>query len=358
LKNVDFAFPKLTQNPHKDLISVYLTRMRKSVTKFPITDAKIREIFVAAGLGEVTEIAEISDGWYNSVFSAVAESGQKYVLKIAPEKSVHVLTHEQGLMASEVAFYKLLAEKTAIITPKVVFSDFSETIIPTPYFIMNFLSGTRLDKAKLTASEKEEVKVQWAWVYSEFHKIKGTGYGYTQAGLKDNWKDGLAHMTQILIDDASSFGKKCKMGDKLLKFIDKFAAELEGVPCVCISFDLHPLNIFCQKTEDGIRLAILDLERGFWGDPVGDFTSAETFTPFAKKSIIAHYNKFAAQPIEVNRNTQIRYELLNAYLAVIMYTERFSRFKGAGKFLNPVFWIGTVACRHIAKTSFSALNKM
>jgi aminoglycoside phosphotransferase (APT) family kinase protein len=117
-------------------------------------------------------------------------------MKIAPEKSVKVLTHENNLMASEVKFYQMFSEKTTIKTPKIIHSDFTEKVIPTAYFIMDFLNGERLDKAKLTPEEREKTNEQWALIFTELHKIKGAGYGYEQTGLSDNWKDGLTYMVQ------------------------------------------------------------------------------------------------------------------------------------------------------------------
>lgn len=330
----------------------------KSITKFRVTDNQIRAAFNAAGIGEINGIKEISDGWYNSVFLTADKNGKKYVIKIAPEKSVKVLTHEHNMMASEIKFYSVINEKTAIKTPKIIFSDFTENIMPTAYFIMNFLSGERLDKVQLTPEENKQVDEQWAWIFSELHKIKGSGYGYDQAGLADNWKDGLIHMTQILIDDAASFGKKCKIGKKLLAFIEKFSGTLKNVPCVLVNFDIHKMNLFYEKTPDGIRLALLDLERGFWGDPLGDFVMPEGFKSLTKKSIISYYNRYAAEPVTVGRDEKIRYNLMIAYLAVIMYTERFSRFKGFGKFFNSVYWMGTIGYKLYAKQAFSALKRL
>lgn len=331
----------------------------KSITKYRATEGQIKAAFLAAGLGLAEEIREISDGWYNSVFSAVGGDGKKYVIKIAPEKSVKVLTHEQNIMAAEAEFYRLINEKTAIKTPKIIYSDFSENVMPTAYFIMNFLKGERLDKAKLSPDEREKANERQAWILSELHKIKGEGYGYGQAGLRGNWKDGLTHMTQMLIDDAAFFGKKCEVGEELLAYIDRFSDALKDVPCVLVNFDLHAMNIFLERGEDGeICLSILDLERGFWGDPIGDFVMAEGLKDIDKKTILTRYNRFAETKIEVGREEKIRYNLLCAYLAVIMYTERFSRFKGAGRFFNSVYLAGTAGSAIYAKKAFSALKRL
>ncbi|MDR3263063.1 MAG: aminoglycoside phosphotransferase family protein [Clostridiales bacterium] len=330
----------------------------KSVTKFKVTDDQIRAAFKAAEIGAVSDIKELSDGCYNSVFSAVGKDGKRYVIKIAPEKSVKVLTHERNIMASEVSFYSLLNERTDVKTPKIIFADFSERLIPTAYFIIDFLDGERLDKAKLTPLERSEANEQWAWILSEFHKIKGVGYGYEQAGLSDNWQDGLKRMTQILIDDAAFYGKKCRVGQKLLTYIDKLSFALKDVPCALVNFDLHSMNLFCERTPSGIRLAVLDLERGFWGDPIGDFIMPETLKTFAKKSIVSLYNRHADAPIIMGKEAEIRYNLMKAYLAVIMYTERFSRFKGFGKFFDLTYLSGTFVYKLFAKIAFSALKRL
>lgn len=333
--------------------------MKKSVTKFEVTLDQIRDCFKAAGITDISDIKELSDGWYNSAYSAADKDGKRYVIKIAPSDAVRVLTHERDLMRSEVRVYRLLSEKTAVKTPKIIYSDFSKSVIPVSYFIMDFLDGERLDKARLTPDERKKADEQWAFILSEFHKIKGVGYGYEQAGLKAAWKDALAHMTQILIDDAAYFGKNCRTGKKLLFYINEFAAELENVPCALVNFDLHPMNMFCKRTKDGgIELTVLDLERCFFGDPVGDMIMHGSMREgLAKKAAVQLYNRFAEEKMGVGRNEQIRYNLLFAYLAVIMYTERFSRFEGFGKYFNSVYWLGTLGYKMIASRSFSALKR-
>ncbi|MDR1940630.1 MAG: aminoglycoside phosphotransferase family protein [Clostridiales bacterium] len=332
----------------------------KSLTKYEITQDRLRTVFEAAGIGGIDGVTEISDGWYNSVFSAIDKSGKKYVIKIAPPKDAAVLSYEKNIMNSEVKFYRLLKEKTTIKTPEIIFADFSGRIISAAYFIMEFLSGERLDKAGLSPIEKQKADGEIARLLAEFHKIQGVGYGYEQTGLCDNWKDALTGMTQALIDDSAAFGKKCKIGERLLSYIDKFADSLKDAPCVFVNFDVHSMNLFCQRTADGgIELAALDLERGFWGDPIGDLVMPELLKPFEKKNILTNYNKYAAKKlIADDADTQIRYNLMATYLAAIMYAERFSRFKGAKKYFNPVYLGGTIASAVVARRAFSALKKL
>ena len=164
----------------------------------------------------------------------------------------------------------------------------------------------------------------------------------------------------MLINDAKSFGRQCKIGKKLLFYIDRFKDELKNVPCVFVNFDLNMMNVFCERMENGdLQLSVLDLERGFWGDPIGDFVTLEPLKRLGKKNILAHYNNHVTEKVIAgNNNVEIRYNLMTAYLAAIVYVERFSRFKGLGKYINITYLIGTIASKLLAKQAFSALKKL
>lgn len=330
----------------------------RSTTKFIASEEIIRKAFAQAGISDIKNIVELSDGWFNRIYSAVDNDGKKYVIKFAPTKDAPVLTHEKNLMLAEVNCYHLLAEKTQVKTPKLVFADLSESVVPTGYFIMEYLSGVRLDKANLTPSEQKIVTDKIAYILSEFHCITGNGYGYEQIGLQDTWKQALIEMTQCLIADCSHYGKRCKIGKKLLAYIEKFSDSLEDIPCVMVNFDLHNMNIFCDRNANGeIELAVLDLERFFYGDPIGDFVVHDLLKPLSKKSIIEYYNKYAKHTVNANRNEEIRLNLLKCYLATVMYTERFSRFNTIGKYFNSTYLEGTGGYQLLKRSSLAALRK-
>ncbi|MCL1952998.1 MAG: hypothetical protein FWF60_09245, partial [Oscillospiraceae bacterium] len=68
----------------------------QSKTKYPIGAAQVSALFAAAGLGEVTRYAPLSDGWYNNVLDVTA-GGARYVLKVAPLPETPVLAYEREL---------------------------------------------------------------------------------------------------------------------------------------------------------------------------------------------------------------------------------------------------------------------
>ena len=302
----------------------------RSRTKYPLTEGQIKSLFAAAGLGEVSGIAPMSDGWYNNVLGVTAD-GKNYVLKAAPPPEVPVLTHERGLMRQELRFYALLRERSPIRTPRIVHEDLTRRLIPCDWFVMEFLPGVRLDKARLPPAEKARVKALTQEILEQFHAMEGAGFGYEQMGLEPNWYLALRKMTQALVDDCARFGKRCAMGKKLLGCIERHRAILERVPGVLVNFDLHPKNIFYHEG----RLAILDLERFFWGDWIGD--CVYDFLP----------------PKEFGREERIRFYLLAAYLAVITYTEKYSRYRP----WNILWWMDAACTAAFGLLGFAGLRK-
>ena len=304
----------------------------QSKTKFNISDEQVRAIFSAAGLGEATEITALSDGWYNNVLT-VTVGGERYVLKVAPHPDVAVLTYEDSIMVKELRYYALLREKTDVLTPKIVFEDFTRQIIPCDYFIMEFLPGTRLDKARLSSDDKAKADKTILDILAQFHSIRGEGFGYEQNGLEPNWYQAFRKMVQNMIDDCARFGKSCSLGKKLLGYIERHRAILEDVPSVLVNFDLHSGNIMLS---DG-KLAIFDLERCFWGDRTGDYIM-RGFKPQA----------------DFTKEERIRFYLLTAYLAVMMYTEKYSRYTP----FNQIWWMDVGGTWGMALMSFPALRRL
>ena len=301
-----------------------------SKTKYDISATQVSAVFAAAVLGEVEEYEALSDGMYNNVL-AVTAGGERYVLKVAPLPEVEVLAHEHGLMGQELRFYALLRERTSIRTPRIVWEDLTRRLIPCDWFIMEFLPGKRLDKVRLSPAEKTGTDGAIEDILAQFHAITGDGFGYEQMGLEPNWHLALRKMVQAMVDDCARFGKRCPLGKKLLGHIERHRALLERVPSVLVNFDLHKMNVFYHEGE----LTIFDLERCFWGDWIGDCMYRH-FTP----------------PKGFTSEERIRYWLLMAYLAVMTYTEKYSRYKP----WNYLWWIDVMATVTLGGMSFAALR--
>lgn len=325
----------------------------KSKTKYFVSESNIVEIFAVAGLGDVTNVAELSAGEFNSAYRVTA-NGAEYVLKIAPKDNENTLTYEADIMAREVEFYRLIAEKTDVKTPKIYFYDDTLSIIPTKYFIMEMLDSRPLNTVKLSKLERQSVSKLTGEMVAKLHTIKGDGFGYEQNGLYSSWYLALRSMVENLISDCARLNKKCKKGAKLLEFIDMSKGILEKVEPIYTHYDIWDGNIFYKNTNGDIELTLIDTERGFWGDGIGDFVSIELMTAFDKKKSVLGYNKLADKPIKFTRDEMVRYYIMTAYLGLIVYTEKFARYKT----WQSKYFINIVLSNIMLKQAFNGLKKL
>lgn len=325
----------------------------KSKTKYFVAESKIAEIFSVAKLGAVTNVSELSAGEFNSAYRVTA-NGAEYVLKIAPKDNTHTLTYESDIIAREVEFYRLIAEKTDVKTPKIYYYDDTLSIIPTKYFIMEMLDSKPLNTVKLSKSERLNVNKLIGEMVAKLHTVKGNGFGYEQNGLYSNWYLALRSMVENLISDCARLNKKCKKGAKMLEFIDKSKAILEKVESVYTHYDIWDGNVFYKNDIGEIELTLIDTERGFWGDGIGDFVSIELMTALNKKTSVIGYNKLVEKPIKFSRDEMVRYYIMTAYLGLIVYTEKFARYKT----WQSKYFINIVLSNIMLKQAFNGLKKL
>jgi len=300
----------------------------KSKTKFNIADKTVSKIFDAANLGGVIKIMPLSHGEFNYVLK-VTTNIQDFVLKVAPKSDTPILTLEKNMLAQEIAFYNLIHSNTSMGVPKVFYSDFSKVLIDADYFIMEFMQGEMLNKVRLNDEQKRNVNIRLMEFLSELHQIKGQGFGYVQNGLKDNWYDAIKFMIGNLIADYSAIDKQLPFAITLLEYVEKYSDALKAVSPSLVNFDLWDLNILYTKTRNGdndFTLSLIDPERCFYGDYLGDFVAIEFLKPLDKKLyLFSAYNKNLINGL--SNEEKARYFIMNGYLTLIMQTEKPYRYK-------------------------------
>lgn len=298
-----------------------------SKTKFAIDPDTIRRLFARAGIQNITNIAPLGAGEYNAVFSACAD-GRDYVLKIAPSEEIPVLTYEHNIMEAELFWYEQMRTKTSVRVPKIYYSDFSKSEIPTNWFIMEKLSGTQLDKTDFqTNTEKEHAQIITAEMAAEIHTIKNDKFGYIQNRLYDNWYDAIHSFVENLLKNCAAKGKTSKRGTRLLQYIDRYRNILEQAECTMVNFDIWAPNIMCRRENGTLQYAWIDPERSFWGDRILDFCCLEFMEPLQNKSkSLAAYNAVSDKKVTATKEERIRYAIGFAYLGLVMETEKYYRY--------------------------------
>lgn len=294
-----------------------------SKTKFVIDDNKIKELFSKAGISKITKISPLGAGEYNAVFEVKAD--KSYVLKIAPEKNMPVLTYENEMMKAEVYWYEQIRNNTDIRVPEVYFSDFSKELLPTDYFIMEKLEGKQRNEAGLN---RNVITESTASMLAQIHKVKNDKYGYVQNQLFDNWYDALCSMIHNLLDDAKAVGRRSKRGERLFEYAQKYKSVIEKAECTMVNYDLWDPNVICVTDKDNTEFCWIDPERSFWGDKIFDFICMQNplSSVKAKKESLKIYNSVTDVPVEENRDTEIRYAFAQGLMGLIMEIEKYYRY--------------------------------
>ena len=260
---------------------------------------------------------------FNAVFAA--ETNPPVVMKIAPRPQVPVMTYERDMLATELYWYDQIRQHTEITVPDILYSDPAGSLCGAPWVVMERLPGVHRDKCPLSSAEKHR---RTAEMVAQIHNVFGTGYGYVQNGLYENWADAYISMIENLLADARRMGKTSRRGQRLLAYARQYRAVLATAPCVLVNFDLWSSNILCHTVDGQTRFAWIDPERSLWGDPVLDFLPLESFTaPLDKKTLsLATHNALCRVPVQVNRETRLRYAFAQGLLALIQEVEKYYRF--------------------------------
>lgn len=327
----------------------------KSKTKYEVTQQVVKELFEKAEIFNIENISPLGAGEFNTVYSAHAD-GVDYVVKIAPAADDRILTYEKNLMEQEIYYYSLMKEDAKIRVPKVYFWDFSHSVIPSNYFIMERMTGTQLDKAELSEKQKASADKKLAAMAASMHSVKGEKFGYRQNGLHDDWYSALKSMTENLMKDCNRLKCRTKKGAKLLLYIEKNEEILKKVESTLINFDIWPPNIFVNAESDDLSLSWIDPERCMWGDRIADFVCFDFMNMnIAKKhKILNDYNEAADNPISIGKDEEIRFALMLGYLGLIMEVEKHARYS----IFNFGYWRNVLASKMLYKNAFSQLEKL
>ncbi len=297
-----------------------------SKTKYEASEDEIKRLFAKHGFGEVLSTGPLGDGEFNAAYRVQCNDGKDCALKIAPPDDAKVLNYEKNMMESEVFWYRMMKEKTDILCPEIIAYDFSKTIIKSDCFIMQMMKGTPLSKLSLSEEEAQKVTAEKLRMLTQIHRIRNDGFGYRQTGLYGTWYEAIKAMAGALVADCEAIGEKTPDGKKFLTLIDAHEDLLRKVPCRMVNFDLWDSNVLYDEG----KLIWIDPERSFWGDPVADFITigAGQKAPLsAKENELEIYNETAEEKLVLSKETEIRYAVAVAYLALIEEVEKYVRYE-------------------------------
>ncbi len=273
---------------------------------------------------------ELTDGSYNAAYLVtLAGSDVDFVLKVAPDPRLRLLTHEVDLMRTEVDFYRRARQAVDVPVPDVVYADFTRTVLETDYVFLGRVPGAPLETVKDSLTERElaGLRAELAAITARLHVLTGPAYGYPLRGSRSwqgTWRAAFGVMVDDILADARRLGSDLPASpDRIGALLHRHDGVLDAVdrPAL-VHFDVWDGNAFVEQAPDGRWrvTGLIDGERAFFGDPVAELVSLALFRDLADApEILAGYR------IELTDDVRLRLTLYTAYLYLIMGVEGTTR---------------------------------
>lgn len=261
-----------------------------------LTDDKMDQLLRKAGFGRCA-VSAIGTGHYNNSYYVDSNRG-RFVLRIAPSDETPKLFYEIGMMKSEVAIHRLVREHTDAPVPEIIYHDFSRRLIDRDYLIMEYLGGHS------GAFDEKEL----GRYVQQIHAIESDEYGYLEraAPRGKSWPALFQSYVRLILDDCVTCGVMDRgQREQFLSTYDTYADAVVDVPPSLLHLDLWTQNIL---TVDGTITAILDFDRGLYGDPELEFAVLDTYG-YSTPRFFEGYGK----PRPVDAKAQIRQRLYVVY---------------------------------------------
>ncbi len=182
--------------------------------------------------------------------------------------------------------------------PEIVYHDFSRDVIDRDYLIMEYLQGSPgpFDERELGGYVRQ------------IHAVESDKFGYPEraAPTGKSWPDVFQKYVKLILRDCLSCGViDSSENDYFLSIYKKRGGVIGDVKPALLHLDLWSQNIL---TINGRITAILDFDRGLYGDPELEFAVLDTYgcsTP----EFFEGYGK----PRPVDSNALIRQRLYIVY---------------------------------------------
>lgn len=224
----------------------------------------------------VKSIQELGNGQCNSTYLVSLHHHGPVILRIAPPASRCSLWHERHLMQREVRMHSLLAPLGSLL-PRILVADFSHSLIERDYLFQTFIDGQSWVSlpGDISLPEHETLWCQFARVVKTISCIRGEAFGLVYGvSLFSSWSHTLLDWLERTYKDAQQSGVDVSAFQQLLSLAQSNTHLFDQIkePRL-LHGDLWWFNLLIQRTETGPHIvAVLDADRGSWGDPLADWT--------------------------------------------------------------------------------------
>ncbi|KAI8631448.1 acyl-CoA dehydrogenase family member 11 [Xylariaceae sp. FL1651] len=261
-------------------------------------DVKALEKYISQNVPEIKlplEVKQFGFGQSNPTYQLISPDGNRYVMRKKPpgkllSKAAHKVEREYRIIAA--------LGPTDVPVPKAYCLCEDESVVGTPFYVMEFLDGRIFEDLAVPGVSAEERTSLWrAAVYTlaKFHSVDFRKVGLESFGKSDRFYDRqLATWKQICtaqekavdVDTKEPVGPIPHFNELLQFFADKNLQPRDRATLVHGDYKLD--NMVFHKTESRV-IGILDWEMSTVGHPLSDL--ANLLMPHFTQSASSSYNR-------------------------------------------------------------------
>ena len=219
-----------------------------------------------AGGGEAIEVQPLSGGQSNPTFRIAAGAGRSYVLRKKPAgpiaASAHAIDREYRVMRA--------LQGSGVPVPRMLAYCEDDTVVGTPFYLMEFLQGRVFMDPALPGLEPAERGA----LYREMGRVIAALHGvdYAAVGLADFGRTGRYVERQI-----DRWSRQCRalsvpLDDAMPRLMDWLPAHLPpGDETTLVHGDYRLDNLVFHPSEPRV-IGVLDWELSTLGHPLADLS--------------------------------------------------------------------------------------
>jgi len=226
----------------------------------------------------ITDAEEIGGGAFNNTFRLTAAGGRRWVLRVSPPPSHPLLFHvEHRLLRREYSLAPWLANISPFL-PRITGTDFTHTICPRVAVLSEFIEGDNWDDVMptLTSAQNDALWRELATILSRVHATPAPHFGWTHpAAPHARWSDFILGNIRGLLADCRRLGVPDTEARAWFAQAERCIPALDEIKTPRVLHgDPWPKNVLIRRATagGGARIAaLLDHERGLFGDPLSEW---------------------------------------------------------------------------------------
>jgi aminoglycoside phosphotransferase (APT) family kinase protein len=264
----------------------------------------------------ITEIKELTEGFFNVAYEITLQDTSEVILKIAPPKGSTVMTHEKNIMYTEVETMRLVKAKTSVPVPQVLYYDDSHVLCDSDFFIMTKIKGKSFQSQfeNMKDEDKNAIEYKVGEYNRAMNSIIGSGFGYYGQKEKQgsDWYEVFKSIIKDAIQDSKVYDVILDIPENdIYSLLDEYKDIFKEVQTPrLVHWDLWAGNIL---VEDGVIQGLIDFERCLWADALMEVG----FRSYSNPEFF--YKGYGIT--ELTKNEKVRAKWYDFYVFLIMTME-------------------------------------